>query len=105
MSKSLETGLAQQIIEAVARVAEIIVGLLVLLPFMRSDQQQTSAGGERAGELRQDARGLADVLQRDDVERGVEDGVAKRQRGEIADNVELANNPRPASPTARSRPM
>src|SRR5258708_5915673 len=43
----LKARFPQQIIQPVARVAEIVVRLLVDLPLLRRDQQQSSAGCER----------------------------------------------------------
>ncbi len=69
----------QQVRQAVARVAEVIVGRLVNLPFMRSDQQQTAARPQGARDFPERRAWFAQVLQRHDIEGRVEAAAAKRE--------------------------
>src|SRR5207244_974468 len=85
-----EAGLLEQVMGAVASVAEEIVRRLVDFPLVRHDEQQTAAGRQRAGHLSEGAARLADVLERDDVEASAEGAGAEGQRGEVGDGVETA---------------
>ena len=63
---------------------------LVDFPFVRHDQQQAPTRRQRPRQLPQDAMRLAHMLQSHDVDARREGAVAKRQRREIGDGVEIA---------------
>ena len=86
----VEAGGFQQTAQAEPRVAKIVVGLLVLFPFERRNQQKGAAGFEDAPDLGEGAGWVAKVFDGDDVQRRVEGARWKRQGGQIGDGIESA---------------
>jgi hypothetical protein len=78
----------KQVLEGVVSEAEVIVGMLVKLPFGGSDEEEAGAGTGGASEFEEGGSGVGDVLEGDDAEKGVEGGVAERKTEEVAEGVE-----------------
>src|SRR5688500_6107142 len=79
--------------EAIAGVPEIVVRLLVLLPFERGRQQQPSSGPQAAMQFGDYARGIGDMLERDDIDCRVEYRIGEGKRQQVGDGVQSRVRP------------
>jgi hypothetical protein len=88
--EDVEPGLVEEEAQAVAGVAKVVVGCLMDFPFEGGDEEELTTGLEDAGEFGEDKGGMADMLEGDDVEAGIEGGGGQGEGGEIGDTVEAA---------------
>jgi len=59
-------------------------------PFVRNDHQQTAIVGQGSRHLAQRAGRFSNMLQRDDVDTGLEAAIGEGKRGEIGNGVQLS---------------
>jgi DnaK suppressor protein len=85
-----EPGRFEKVSNAVPRVSEIVVRRLVNLPVLRNDNQEPRVLPGDSAQFPQHGRRLADVLERDDIQAGVETVIPERERQKIADDVKPA---------------
>ncbi len=85
-----KTGLFQEVLGAVASIAEVIVRGLMNLPLVRHSQQKAAARGQRSRHLPQYNRGLPHMLERDNVNARSKCAIAERKGLQIGDCVEGA---------------
>jgi hypothetical protein len=85
-----ESRAAKQKLDAVPSVSEIIMRLLVLLPFMGSHDQQAATGFERSKQLGDHSRRILNVLESNNIDARIEGTGPKGQRGKICDRIQIA---------------
>src|ERR1022692_2521588 len=83
-------GALQQVLDTMACEAKVIVRRLVHFPLMRHDGEQRGRGRERARGLAQNGLRLTHVLQRNDVDGGVEAAGGERQPRKIGHGIQAA---------------
>lgn len=89
-----KAGAMEQIFEPVPGVAVKVMRRLMYFPFLRNDKEQVTAGFEDAADLREYTDRLLDMLERNDVDAGMEGSVREGKRGEVGYDVQAAVVPR-----------
>ena len=70
---------SRQVLQSVSRIPEVVVRLLVFLPFERGDEKQTATGSKAAKQLGDNPGRVCHMLECDDVQNRVEGVIRKRQ--------------------------
>lgn len=84
-----QTRFPQQVFKPMPGIAEVIVRLLMFLPFKGSNEKQPAASPQDASQFSHHERGFADMLEGDDVYAGIEGIFGERKMLEIPNCVKV----------------
>ena len=88
-TRLLSPARVEQVFEAVPRIAEEVVRVLVDLPILHGREDELAAGLEHARHLGDADVRFLDVLEHLNIDHGIEDAVAERELADVALDVDV----------------